>query len=347
MKERNIYLDLLKAINIILVVLGHCIQYGSGKDYALGTFFENPVFMFIYSFHMPLFMLISGYLFAFSLKSKDWKELLYIKFKQLIVPLACWSIISLFISIGKSVTGTSAESINVFWIIKKLLSGFIYGPWFLWAVWWCSLIIIFVRKFFSDSPVIYLLGTLFTLILPDTLNLSLYNFMWPYFLLAYIFNSYDYKSKFKKIYLSKPFIFSSFIIYGILLLFYNYDSYIYISGYNILKGDAITQIYNNCFRFTIGIFGSIVAMYLIYALMKVLPEKVKYLAGYLGKNTLGIYIISGIIIPDILGYITRSLTGINYICIFIETIGVLCLSIIINAVLKRFNATNKLLLGGR
>lgn len=29
-KERNPYLDILKAITIILVVIGHAIQYGSG-----------------------------------------------------------------------------------------------------------------------------------------------------------------------------------------------------------------------------------------------------------------------------------------------------------------------------
>ena len=54
-KKRNIYLDVIKAINIMLVVFGHCIQLGAGNEYSAGEFYENPIFMFIYSFHMPLF----------------------------------------------------------------------------------------------------------------------------------------------------------------------------------------------------------------------------------------------------------------------------------------------------
>ena len=70
---RNKFVDVLKATAIFLVVMGHCIQYGSGNDYYVEcTFFENSLFKFIYSFHMPLFMLISGYLFAFSLKKRTW-----------------------------------------------------------------------------------------------------------------------------------------------------------------------------------------------------------------------------------------------------------------------------------
>ena len=43
-----------------LVIWRHSIQYCYAGEQA---FFENPVFKFIYGFHMPLFMIISGYLF--------------------------------------------------------------------------------------------------------------------------------------------------------------------------------------------------------------------------------------------------------------------------------------------
>lgn len=49
MKERNITLDIMKGIGIILMVIGH-----SGCP----PFLKN----FIYTFHMPLFFMISGYL---------------------------------------------------------------------------------------------------------------------------------------------------------------------------------------------------------------------------------------------------------------------------------------------
>ncbi len=346
-KERSVYFDIIKAVNIILVVLAHCIQYGSGEAYSSKAFFNNPVFMFIYSFHMPLFMLISGYLFAFSVKNKKWNELIFIKFKQLIIPLFSWSFISLFISIGKIIAGVSSESITALWIAKKLISGFVLGPWFLWALWWCSFIVIIVRRFFKDSPIVYILGSLLTLVIPDSMNLSLYKFMWPFFLLAYVFNTYDYTNKLKKIYLNKFFIICTFIIFALLLSFYNYNSYIYTSGHSILGKNAAIQIYTDCFRFIVGLAGSISAIYLIYALMKVLPNMMKNIMSYIGQNTLGIYIISGIIIPELLAIAVASLRGINYLYVLVETAVVLCLSLFINAILKRFKTTNKLLLGGR
>lgn len=71
--DRNIYLDVVKVFTIVCVVLGHCIQYGSGKTYLNGgLFFDDIVFKIIYSFHMPLFMIISGYLFAFTIKTRDY-----------------------------------------------------------------------------------------------------------------------------------------------------------------------------------------------------------------------------------------------------------------------------------
>ncbi|MBR2441547.1 MAG: acyltransferase family protein [Clostridia bacterium] len=89
-QERNTYIDVLRAVSILLVLVGHCIQYGCGMEYmAWGTFLYNPVFIFIYSFHMPLFMFISGYLFAFSVKKKKWHELLIGKAKQILIPLFC------------------------------------------------------------------------------------------------------------------------------------------------------------------------------------------------------------------------------------------------------------------
>ena len=62
--NRNLYIDLIKGIAIITVIIGHLIQYTSVGNF---NFYENYIYKFIYSFHMPLFMLISGYLFYFSL----------------------------------------------------------------------------------------------------------------------------------------------------------------------------------------------------------------------------------------------------------------------------------------
>ena len=52
--NRNQFYDVMRGVAILLVVIGHGIQYGY-SDYD-----NNILFRIIYSFHMPLFMFISG-----------------------------------------------------------------------------------------------------------------------------------------------------------------------------------------------------------------------------------------------------------------------------------------------
>ena len=69
MAVRDYELDFAKAILIILVIIGHSLQYSYGNDYlSSGHYFNNHLYRLIYSFHMPLFMMISGYLFSTSNK---------------------------------------------------------------------------------------------------------------------------------------------------------------------------------------------------------------------------------------------------------------------------------------
>lgn len=64
--ERNIKIDLFKGVAISLVLIGHSIQGACTIENS--DCFENIFFKTIYSFHVPLFMLISGYLFYYSHK---------------------------------------------------------------------------------------------------------------------------------------------------------------------------------------------------------------------------------------------------------------------------------------
>ena len=52
--NRLIYLDALRGFAILLVVVGHLIQYNYQSA------LDDPIFNAIYSFHMPLFFFISG-----------------------------------------------------------------------------------------------------------------------------------------------------------------------------------------------------------------------------------------------------------------------------------------------
>lgn len=59
-KSRIKWIDVGKGIGILLVVFGHAFRDGMRSDY----FVCNALYTFVYSFHMPLLMYLSGYMFA-------------------------------------------------------------------------------------------------------------------------------------------------------------------------------------------------------------------------------------------------------------------------------------------
>lgn len=76
------WVDILKGLAILLVVVGH-------MEYAEGT--ANPGRMLIYSFHMPLFFMLAGYTAALSF-SHNTSLLKFIcrRFLCVMVPYICW-----------------------------------------------------------------------------------------------------------------------------------------------------------------------------------------------------------------------------------------------------------------
>lgn len=68
-RKRNYSLDIFKGILIFLVVFGHFLLPVKEREYAL----FNKLFFFIYSFHMPAFIFLSGYLYYDSWKRKGTK----------------------------------------------------------------------------------------------------------------------------------------------------------------------------------------------------------------------------------------------------------------------------------
>ena len=77
--KRFEWIDILKGIGIILVVVGH-----SNFSFAKAT---TAMFIqkYIYSFHMPLFFFVSGYLFVKD-KYSNFKRFLRVKTKTLMIP---------------------------------------------------------------------------------------------------------------------------------------------------------------------------------------------------------------------------------------------------------------------
>ena len=65
-QKRSDYLDNVKAFLILSVVIGHF-----ADQIIKGSNLSKSIFLFIYSFHMPLFIFLNGYLGKNIIQSKE------------------------------------------------------------------------------------------------------------------------------------------------------------------------------------------------------------------------------------------------------------------------------------
>lgn len=341
-KKRNPYIDIVKAILIILVLIGHSIQYGSGSNYLSNKlFFDNIIFKFIYSFHMPLFIMISGYLSYNSINKNNFFTILKTKISTLIIPIFIWTIPILIFKLN--------EFYSIREFIKLSIYTFSTNLWFLWSLFYLTILVKLINKFCEDNIIIYIIIFLLTFFIPDeiifkkfTLQFYLYSYMYLFFITGYLFKKHNLQEKINKSIINKTLIINTYL-FIILLIPFNKDTYIYTTGMNIINN--YSQLLNDLYRYLIGFVGSIEILLIINKITPYIKENIKDKLLYLGKNTLGIYIISSIIHPYILPIITKNLTNINYILILIETIIILVISITAIKLIKKNKFISKLLLG--
>ena len=340
--NRVFLIDYLKGIAIFLVVWGHAIEYAPHDGY---DFFINPVYIFIYSFHMPLFMFISGYLFLYSMKDKDFWNISKNKFLQLIVPLIIWSFIYYFF---RFVLGfydikdlTLLEKAGL--LFYRYITSFPYELWFLWAVFFCSIIMAACKTFFKNKIYSYIAVFIVLLLIPDTHNLHMLKFTYPYFVLGYFYNKE--KEHFQK-YL-KYFLAFSFVMFPILLMFWNRDYYVYITGMDLYVQNLGYKIFVILYRYLIGLVGIVFIVQIVKWTLKL--GKLNFIT-YMGRETMGIYIISSDIIMLIFSKIplnVDNLDAYNFIFTPLLSIAVILICFLLIKLLEKNRYTNRIFLGER
>ena len=289
---------------------------------------------------MPLFMLISGYLFAFSI-NKGIKKNISNKLKVLIIPIFTWA----FVPVCFHIINNWTNNLSFNHIFNLYFSTAIHHLWFLWAVFWCSSIVLCIFYFMKNNIYIYISLWIFSFFIPDNYNIGLYKFMFPYFVIGFLYN---FKTQLKQIQIHKNIYFHIMtgLIFSILLFFYNRNAYIYTSGHYIGNNNIIIQMTINLYRYVIGLIGSI---FIILTIIRTYTYS-KYLESvftYIGQRTMGIYIISGFINIYILTSLTYQFKIINFWIISIETICTLILSLITINIIQHNKIFNRLLLGSK
>lgn len=275
-KQRIPYLDFLKFFAIVSVFLGHAVEQITGND-----FWDNPLWSFIYTYHMPLFMLLCGYFFGSSLKL-SFGQLFRKKFVQLVVPsITAFLIMYAFVKL----TGYNPcpELMDFSWF------GFFNAVWFLKSVFFCYLIgyvsLKLLRRFWAAALVSVVLAN----ILPVG-NVDNVNFMLPMFWLGY----YCEKNRDALSRHRVKLLIGSLLLFAVLLPFWSERLTIYMVPIHFVDWSAKTVDLANLgitlYRMAIGMAGSMVFFLLApWVYGKIEHGSVTPVFNKLGKCTLGLY----------------------------------------------------------
>ena len=310
-KKRNPYWDNLKLVLIVLVVIGHFLLPVSPKGQL-----TNTVYYWIYLFHMPAFIFVSGF-FSKNYVQKDERRA-----EKLI------GFIALFVFFTVC-----------YWIIQVVFGyGINYGeilsttgaPWYMLAMFFWYIFIPFISQIkpFISFPLVIILGLLVGsfkdcgtfLVLSQTIA------FFPFFLAGYYFNG----SLIKKIKPWMRIVSILFLILCAVFLFFYYDrvstflKIIYASSSYPKLG--LSRLYGTIFRF----LWYIVAFAMTAAIMCIISSK-QSLVTYIGERTLGIYIIHRLlrdVFNNLGGYrFLRKDLSLLLICIVISVLIVFITSV--------------------
>lgn len=308
--QRFLTPDVCRGVAIFLVIWGHVLQQGLQCVVDVS---ENGVFRVIYSFHMPLFSIISGYFFYNSQKKKNFRELVLTRSCRLIVVIVIWNTIHYICSLILD----AFFGLDVVISLRDWLTAVSCGYWFLWAVLFCTIVVGVAVKKLPER--FWMMG--FVLFIPLILVspcrwviLSIY----PFFIAGFMYNKMiDSGKQFA------PWIqFMAILVYIVGMMFYFSIPYIGNSewkpfleiGLAMLKGlagfpELIGQATKISLYYVLGSTGSIA----IITIIEVIAEKFKNNAvtecvARLGKYSLQVYILQRILVELILGRLYQEVT---------------------------------------
>lgn len=327
---RNIFGDTIKGVAILLVVLGHSIQYGGGDSYLFGLLYlDNFLFKAICSFHMPLFMLISGFYFSKTLKRKSTKEIIVSKLHTLLLPILSFSLIKIFVvSFGES---------EFYISFKQCINLLLDNLWFLWALLICSFICLAIEHK-KLHLMTYVCIVIASTIIPPVFKLTYVSFLLPFFVIGLKAEQRGWTSLVFRQWVGYICTFA----FVVLLLFYTKDSYIYTSGSYIGGTAGLRQFITDLYRWLIGFCGSVSVIFILH----LFAGNGSAALGKIGVLSLGIYCWQDTIIRVWL-HLTRAYAypglvwwGLSFLILLV---GPICLTFLTSWL----SIFRKLLYGGR
>lgn len=319
---KRIYLfDNIRAILIFLVVFGHFIEplIISNRSILI-------IYAIIYSFHMPLFALVSGYFSKLPTK-KEIFNLLKIFFVFEIIYGITSGLLLLLFSNNMEVFFSSASSTGLISMIINLFSP-IWLLWYLLAlIFWKLLLVIFGKN--KKMIIVALIITIligFVELNGRFLTYQRMFGMFPFFLIGYYAN-YDILLKLKA---SRYSILN--LILSIILLIITVPKVIGVDVQLFYYADSYSQFNLEAIMIVIYRIGILLtALSVCLSIVCYMPNK-KLFFSELGSNTIGIYLGHGLLFLLLMG-----LGLFEYILRFNPVIIVLIMLVLSYSVMIIFN----------
>lgn len=275
---RDHHIDALKGVAIILVVLGHSIQINDpGYD-------NNLLFRIVFSFQMPMFFFLSGFILSTQL---GYSLLNYLKKNavRLLVPFIVWYLISyIFVRFQTDISLPA----YLFALMKSPAGGL----WFLWVLFLNSFLLFAVLKIVRfknwmrwENYFVIAAILLSRTASADFLSLSEIKQYFPYYVAGFFVCKYldVLKAKRKIIYAVAVVAFPVLVLgwkrnefptfYPVLLQFFNY------------KGTA--RLIVSIYKYAVSFFGIAFSSFI---LARIKGTRVYWFLCWLGTLTLDIYV---------------------------------------------------------
>ncbi|MCQ2224245.1 MAG: acyltransferase family protein [Paludibacteraceae bacterium] len=132
--EKLDYIDIAKGIGIVLVVIGH--YYPDNSPLFYETFRA-----FVYAFHMPLFLFLSGAMYAYTKKNESWSAFMRKKMKRIAVPYLIVSILIIGLKLIMQNGAYVENGVDAYSFVRMFyLPEAGYFLWYLWVLLWMYLL---------------------------------------------------------------------------------------------------------------------------------------------------------------------------------------------------------------
>ncbi len=293
-KQRDLFLDLLKGIAIVLVIVGHVIQF---SDTSQPDFFKNYFFKAIYLFHMPLFIFISGYV-SYKIEQGGISNFIIKRWEHLILPMLAGSLLYTLIYASKN--RFNNDLIEYLLFFKDYLAN---AFWYIYTLIYCNICSYLIHKIAKDNTLILISSVILFTFLPDSYYLSYFKFLYPFYIMGYI----SKKESCKVWDQQKRVVSISLLVYAACFLTWKNDFYIYNNEHVTLLSERVTSSF---FRLLAGTSGIVLFSNVLFIAKKYIPIYMNNKIIKLGQITLGVYIYQTIFF-SLISYINPNL-HINY-----------------------------------